>query len=220
MNGHIGDSAALYALGALDDAERAAIDAHVIGCEQCARLLGAAEEDVTQVVSAERAIDAPPQLEQRIHRTLGAPTATVAPRPWRLAPAFVAAVAAAFVIGILPSLFLARQNESMHGVMRTDVAALNRLTASPHRTATFRGLNGAASARVMYGPDGSWYVIVVTDTQRALDVAWMHDGAQTTLGTAVPHDRVAMLYLPKSHRMDRLALMDGTVVVAEASLTY
>jgi hypothetical protein len=48
----------------------------------------------------------------------------------------------------------------------------------------------------------------------------MHDGEQTMLGQAVPHGDVAMLYLPKSHRMDQLALMDGAQVVAQASLRY
>jgi hypothetical protein len=40
------------------------------------------------------------------------------------------------------------------------------------------------------------------------------------LGNAVPNGNVAMLYLPKSHRMDRLALMDGDRVVAEATLSW
>jgi hypothetical protein len=48
----------------------------------------------------------------------------------------------------------------------------------------------------------------------------MHDGQQTMLGDTVPHGRVAMLYLPKSHRMEQLALMDGPRIVALAQLPY
>jgi hypothetical protein len=72
----------------------------------------------------------------------------------------------------------------------------------------------------MYAPDGSWYVIVVREASRPLAVIWMHDGQHTMLGSAVPKGNVAMLYLPKSHRMDRLALMDGDRVIAEAALSW
>jgi hypothetical protein len=51
-------------------------------------------------------------------------------------------------------------------------------------------------------------------------VVWMHGGEQTPLGSAMPHGDVATLYLPTSHRMDTLAIVEGTVVVAEAQLTY
>jgi hypothetical protein len=40
------------------------------------------------------------------------------------------------------------------------------------------------------------------------------------LGTAMPHGDVALLYLPKSKRMDQLALMDGEQVVASAQLAF
>ena len=176
MNGHIGDDAALYALGSLDDAERAAIDAHVRHCPACARLLGAAEDDVAVAVAAQRSIEAPAQLSDRIRGILGERPIELRARRWSPAPALVAALAAAFIIGVLPSFYLLRQNESLHGAMRSDIAALDRVAASPHRTATFRGVGAPSAARVMYGRDGSWYLIVVTDTARTLDVAWMHDG--------------------------------------------
>jgi hypothetical protein len=72
----------------------------------------------------------------------------------------------------------------------------------------------------MYALDGSWYVVVVRNPSKSLSVAWMHDGVHTMLGNAVPNGNVAMLYLPKSHRMDRLALMDGDRIVAEAALSW
>ena len=103
--------------------------------------------------------------------------------------------------------------------MLSQSAAMDRLAATAHRTAGFRPPGGALAANVMYAPDGSWYVIVVRGASHALQVAWMHDGAQTMLGDAVPHGRVAMLYLPKSHRMEQLALMDGQRIVAQAQLS-
>jgi hypothetical protein len=92
--------------------------------------------------------------------------------------------------------------------------------AGAHRSAAFRTLPGNPPADVMYAPDGSWYFVVVRGASRPLAVAWMHDGERTMLGSAIPRGNLAVLYLPKSHRMDRLALMDGTRVIAEATLSW
>jgi hypothetical protein len=72
----------------------------------------------------------------------------------------------------------------------------------------------------MYGRDGSWYFIVIRGASAPLHVMWPHDGKQTMLGTAVPHGDVALLYLPNSHRMDRLSLMQNGVVVGQAQLVF
>ena len=108
----------------------------------------------------------------------------------------------------------------MHETMVADAQAMDRLAAMPHQTAAFKGMSPNAAASVMYAPDGSWYVILVRGASRALDVAWMHEGKKTILGTAQPLGDVAVLYLPNSHRMDQLALLDGEQVVAEAQLAY
>lgn len=206
MSAHIGDDAALYALGALDDAERARVDDHVAQCEDCTRRLGEAERDATLLIEREM---------QHV------PPATVTPLPQRRAPtgwrAAFAAVAAILVLGIAPSLYFWQQNRAMHLAMHDRAAAMQRLASAPFRSADF---TGSARGRVMYAKDGSWYVIVVRGAQHALQVAWPHDGTRTMLGSAVPHGDLAMLYLPRSHRMGQLALMDGPRVVAEAQLRY
>ena len=210
---HIGESAALYALGLLDNEERRAIDEHAATCDECARALGDAESDVAAMVTAQA--EEPPLGEvvpfpQRAAR-----------RPlWRSAAAL--AVAAAFVIGFLPSAYLWRENAAMQAEMNDGTAAMNRLSSSAYRQVAFKpmSMTPGSTANVMYGPDGSWYVVVVHGVSRALQVAWMHDGQRTMLGPAAPYGDVAMLYLPKSHRMDQLALMDGDTVVAEAQLAY
>jgi Putative zinc-finger len=212
MTGHISDEAALYALGSLSDDERAAIDAHVQTCSSCAALLGTAEQDVALVASMEPQHDAPTLLAGRIARALDRKTT----RQWQP----LAALAAAFVIGLLPSAYFWQQNQSLHATMSAQTAAIQRVASAPHRMAHFRGMNDRGSASVMYAPDGSWYVVLVRDVSKSLQVAWMHDGEKTTLGTAQAHDGVAMLYLPRSHRMDQLALMDGARTVAIADLSY
>jgi len=202
--------AALYALGCLDDRARHAIDQHAAGCDACSRLLGTAESDVAVLAAAEPAYPLPERLAR-------APwPARVRTAAW---PAW-AALAAALALALVPSAFFWRQNQAMHAGMTADSAAMDRLAASDFRTAPFRGMSPGSAARVMYAPDGSWYVVLVRGASRALQVAWMHDGRRTMLGAAHLHGEVAMLYLPKSHRMDRLALLDGERVVAEAQLAY
>jgi hypothetical protein len=211
---HFGERAALYALGTLDDAESAALEAHLRVCAACAKLVGEAERDVDTIASLQTRRRAPNELNKRIERLLEPAPAR------RLAWPSFAAVAAAFLIGVLPSAYLWERNRAMQEAVLAQSAAMDRLGASAHRTASFRPSSGALAANVMYPRDGSWYVIVVRGAAHALQVAWMHDGQQTMLGNAVPHGRFAMLYLPKSHRMEQLALMDGPRIVAEAQLPY
>jgi anti-sigma factor RsiW len=210
---HAGDRAALYALGALSDDESAALQAHLRSCPECARAVGAAERDVEALVALQPRREPPPELAARIDRALRTPHQ---PNYW---PTF-AALAAAFFIGILPSLYFWQANRTMHETVASQAAAMERLAAAPHRTATFTSNGGALAAHVMYAPDGSWYVVLINGVSRTLDVAWMHDGARTMLGSATPHGGLAMLYLPKSHRMNQLALMDGERIVAQAQLPY
>ncbi|HVA33096.1 MAG TPA: zf-HC2 domain-containing protein [Candidatus Baltobacteraceae bacterium] len=220
MIDHIGDDAPLYALGALDDAERKAIDAHAATCPQCARLLGDAEDAVALAVAAQAVHPVPAELGDRIAPLARGQVLALPWRPSRGGWQVAAAAAAALLIGLIPSAYLWQQNHAMHAAMVADAGALSTVANQPHRMAVFQTMGDGTSARVMYGRDGSWYVILVKGAKRALGVAWMHDGQQTMLGTASLHGDVAMLYLPRSHRMKQLALMDGTRVVAEAQLAY
>jgi anti-sigma factor RsiW len=217
---HIGDSAELYALGALVDDERAAIEAHLRECSECAQVIATAERDVALIASMEERRAAPPDLGRRIEaivQTNAMPATTRIKRPaWPLP----AALAAALLVGLLPSAYLWSQNRALHGDMLAQSAAMERLTGARHRTALFQTAPGSPTAEVAYALDGSWYVVVVRGASKTLAVAWMHDGVHTMLGNATPHGNLAMLYLPKSHRMDRLALMDGDRVVAQASLSW
>jgi hypothetical protein len=206
MTDHLGEMAALYALGILEPHEARAAEEHLLGCDACRRLLAQAQADVTAMAASQPQLDAPaparaPLAQPAIRRPLN--------RMWL-------AVAAAFVIGILPAGYLFEQNLSMHQAMLADAQAMARIATSPHRTVAFSGTN----ARVMYGPDGSWYCIVIRGASAPLHVMWPHDGTRTMLGTAVPHGDVALLYLPKSHRMNQLSLMQNGVVVGQAQLVF
>jgi anti-sigma factor RsiW len=200
MTSHIGEDAALYALGLLDARERAAVDAHIASCEACGQLLAQAYDDVAAMAAAQ------PQF--------AAPQRRVRPAA-RWQPAF-AALAAAIVIALLPSAYFYEENRAMHQAMQADASAIARIASTPHRMAPFSG----TTANVMYAADGSWYCVVVRGAKKPMDVAWMHDGRQTMLGTAVPHGDVAILYLPRSHRMDQLALLADDRMVGQARLVF
>lgn len=208
---HLGDFAELYALGSLEPAERTNVERHASGCSPCAQHLARAERGVALMASLEPQHDAPAPLRARVMRTLRGQTR---------APGRALAIAAAIAVALLPSAYFWQQNASMHVALSTDAQALTQLANAPHRSVNFSPMTNGSMGCVMYGHDGSWYVILVEHASKTLNVAWMHDGRRTLLGTAVPHGEVALLYLPRSHRMDRLALMDGEEVVAEAQLAY
>ncbi len=208
---HLGDFAELYALGSLESAERTGVERHVSSCAACAQHLVQAERSVALMASLEPQYDAPAQLQTRVMRTLRPRT------PW---PTSALAIAAAIAVAVLPGAYFWQENQAMHVALSTDGQALSQIANAPHRLANFSPMTNGSMACVMYGHDGSWYVILVEHATKAVEVAWMHDGRRTMLGTAVPHGDVALLYLPRSHRMDRLALMDGHAVVAEAQLAY
>jgi anti-sigma factor RsiW len=216
MSEHIGDDAALYALGILDEVSRRRIEAHVVACDACAAELGTAEMQVATLAEAETQHQPPASFAAPAAPPLARPKPRVR-QSWF--PMAVAA-AAVLVFGVSPFMYMWQQNHAMHESMVAENAAMNQLAAGPFRTASFPAMSDGSDARVMYSPDGSWYVVLVRGATRALQVAWMHDGERTMLGTAQPHGDVAMLYLPRSHRMDQLALMDGPTVVAEAQLAY
>ncbi len=200
MTGHIGPDAALYALGLLDERGRADIDGHVAECRACALLLAEAYDDVAAMAAAQPQLDVP-----------GEPRRSAS---WRQGA--MAALAAAILLALLPSAYFYEQDRAMHQAMLTDAAAIAQIASAPHRVAQFSGIR----ADVMYGTDGSWYCVVVRGAKKPMDVAWMHDGRQTMLGTAVPHGDVAVLYLPRTHRMQQLALLTDDRMVGQARLVF
>jgi len=213
---HVDDVAELYALGSLEDREREAVDVHLRRCSQCTQAIADAERDVATIASMEPRHEAPAELGSRIERVLEVRPFARAPRAVAHTWMIPAAMAAVLLLGLLPTAYFAAESRAMHDAMIAQNSAITRLASQPYRVANFN----AARARVVYGVDGSWYVVIVPSAPKKLAVAWMHDGGRTMLGEAVPHGDVATLYLPKSHRMDRLALMDGERIVAEAKLTW
>ncbi len=219
MTEHISEDAALYALGALNEDERAAIERHADRCAPCAKILAQACDDVAAICASGTAVAAPRDLDARMATAFerGGAVSLVNRPSVRRAPAALAAAVALVIVALGPSAYLLQQNRAMNETMLAQSAAMARIAASPHRVATFAS---NMDARVMYGRDGSWYCIIVHGAGAPVQVAWKHDGEMTMLGTAMPHGDVAVLYLPKSHRMDRLALVEQSRVIGQAQLVF
>src|SRR5258708_1018781 len=101
VSDHIEESAELYALGTLDAAERKRVDEHVRICETCAARIGDAEATIEHLVH-QRMPSA--ELDRRMRARF------VRQAAW---PRVGFVAAAAFLIGLLPSLALRMSQPSV-----------------------------------------------------------------------------------------------------------
>jgi hypothetical protein len=216
---HIGDLAELYAVGTLGEFESADVERHAAECAACAARLHEAEATVATLAQAQAlpVREAPLALHSRVDRSLRVR------RPGTLTwHPLAAAVAAAIVLALIPAWVAVDRNTALVA-MRQDERALARLASagtgidhaqfmSPH--------NKPMNAKVLYGPQGDWYYIVVMHPRPGMQVAYVHDGHMEMLGRVAMHGDSGTLYLPVNHKMDELALLEGSTVVADAHLAY
>jgi anti-sigma factor RsiW len=198
---HIGDAAELYALGQLDRAERAAVDQHLTHCDDCLRRVGEAEETALALEQCFIPLPAPPELGRRMRfgRVRAFPIA--------------AALAAAFLIGLLPSvpLMLQRASQSQRDVAM--VAMLN----SHFNHSQFSGAASAPLAKVIYDRAHTWLYIVVDGAHR-YDV-YAHNGtAEMLLGTTQPNGSTSELFVKAPPALDGAELHDGASIVERAKV--
>jgi hypothetical protein len=130
---HIDQEAELYALGMLDDDERARIDDHAATCAECAARLGRAEAAVAALADAANAV---PRRRSA---------------PW-------GAIAAAFALAAGGLLW---QNFTLRGALAADGTVLATLVNSHFDHMQFRAPGGAAlGAKTIYERHGAWYEIL------------------------------------------------------------
>ena len=207
---HLGDDAELYALGALDDAERVHVDAHAATCGDCLRRLGEAEAVVAAMIAAD--------LPEAV---LAAPART---RVSRLPHALQwLAVAAAICIFALPAAYFARENARMHASMHANEMLAARIASDDLQSAGFTSMHGGPMrARVLYDRAGDWYCVIVDRSQAPMQIAYVReDGSMEIIGSvAMRPGAPSMAIMSIPHKMQKLALLDGGVVVAEAKLAF
>lgn len=190
---HIGESAELYAIGALDPAERAAVDAHITHCTECLRRVGEAEETVLALERANSIEETTPGVRPA-RRFARRSVAWVLPL----------AAAAAFILGLLfPRP--APQNDS----------AMLAMIRSHFSHAQFAG--SGPDAKVLYARDRSWYYVIVVGSRR-YGVYGVRDGRSARLGVTQSRGKTSELFVRSSTRYDRLELRDSGTTIDTATM--
>lgn len=205
MNEHIGELAELYALGTLDDAQRASVDSHVLTCDECAGRLGEAESAVAATIASRTP---PAALNDRVHGILHGRA------DWlrRAAPL----VAAAFVLGLLPSAFFALERPRTNDSERD--AAIRAMVNSHFAHVPFTTLApGAPKAKLVYGRGANDWRLVIAQTPRAYRVRALVNGRAVDLGALHVSGNAAELYVPPTNARE-FELMDGNRPLARAML--
>lgn len=205
---HVGESAELYALGELDDLESARVERHARTCEPCARRLGEAEETVLQLVeSGEMPAQRPAPLDRRIRFA----------QPASRTPAWIAAVAAAFVIGLLPWGVTVTQRPAAG----TSQAAIDAMLAGHFAHAPFAPLRaGVPSAKVVYAREGGWLYVLVAAGREPLDVATIATGHSTVVATLAPSGATRAAFIKVPDHPESVELLSAGVPIARAKIAY
>lgn len=213
---HIDELAELYALGSLDDVERARVERHVATCRPCAGRLSDAEETVAALAQAEPLHEAPEGLRGRLTDSIAPPR-----RQDLIARSWPAALAAVLLLALIPAWLVVDRTRTAMVAMRQDEEALARVAAAPFQRAQFMSSpNRPMDAKVLYGKRGDWYYVVVMHPKPGMQVAYVHDGKMEMLGAVAMHGASGTLYLPVNHKMDELALLQDGAVVGHAHLAY
>jgi hypothetical protein len=191
---HVGENAELYAVGALDEAERAAVDAHIAGCAECLRRVGEAEETV---LALERGADS---ASQRSHRPALSPiVARLVPIWW-----VPLAAAAALIIGMLVPRSAPQSDRAMLAMI-----------GSHFSHAQFAG--SGPPAKVLYARDRSWYYVIVSGAHH-YRVFGRRDGKQSFLGVTAPRGKTNELFVNRPARYDVIELRRGVTTLESAQI--
>jgi Putative zinc-finger len=181
---HIDQEAELYALGMLDDAERARIDEHLSDCEPCTVRVGEAEAAVAALIDST-------QQRKPKRRTAWWPVATAA--------AF--AVAAAGLLG---------QNIALHGALGNDGAILATMVNSHFDHTQFQAPGGAdIAAKAIYERHGKWFEILADGTPAWHIVLVRPDGSRDPVRADFARRGAAsIVYVPQSAPVKAIDLED------------
>jgi hypothetical protein len=205
VSAHLGDEIELYALGDLMPEERAAVEVHLDSCDMCTRAVGEAEEALARMSSLLPAYKAPKRTALR--------------SVWSV-PAARAAIAAAFVIGLLvaagtlPFLTVSPKTSS------DDVRAQAAMTHSHFEHTELSPLiAGAPAAKIIYARDRSWMYAIVDDGKPGYRLVSLgRSTAPQQLGTLVSHGATASLFVDHPPSGDTVELVSGDRIVARGML--
>lgn len=201
---HVGEDAELYALGELDAIARERVDRHVRACGECARRVGEAESAVLGLIEGDAGEIAPHALR---------PFRVAAGRPaWQWA----AAVAAAFVLGLIPWLVSMRATAPP-----AQQLAMTAMLDGHFMHAPFAAANpGAPNAKAIYARNGAWIYVLAAPADGALDVVAVSNGKRSKLGTIAPGTATRGAFFTEIVPADKLELVRDGRTIASATLVY
>ncbi|MBC5810585.1 MAG: zf-HC2 domain-containing protein [Candidatus Eremiobacteraeota bacterium] len=235
MDEHVGENAELYALGLLDAAEHAALEAHVATCDSCLRWVGAAEEAAAALASTlprpSDAIVSSAKLKTSPAGLAFNPMGRLIPSIyqrsagellWQRLALFATLAAAMLVLFFATRLVVDRvQGQQMASAWLGDERILSRLTSShfKHVSMTMRPGSVLYSAKVIYAPDGSWVMLLAEGCACKLRAIETIRGGWRDIGE-LKGGRVATLLLENAGRPEKVELTSGGTVEATANITY
>lgn len=216
---HIPDLAEAYALGLLDDSERAGIDAHVATCDACLRLIGQAEETVAALASALPSHRPSAALTGRLSASLAAPAGRDRPRfaPAHLRAFAPLATAAVLALALGGSLV---QNGQLRGELAQEDHAREHVVHGHFLHVSMTPAHGQSLvAKVLYARDGSWIYVLADRPPNGTHVVAVIDGVERDLGMLTREGAVASLAADVA-KPSAVSLREGARTLASADLRY
>ena len=134
---------------------------------------------------------------------------------------WILAVAAAFVLGLLPWGITALRDRPAGG----NAAAGGQVAAamlSGHFTHVpfVARVSGAPAAKVIYAREGGWIYVIAGAGTDALEIAVLRGEQSTTVGRLAPSDGVRSRFIVVPGRIDTVVLLDRGAAIASARTIY
>lgn len=201
MSAHYEEELELFALGDLEPAERAAIEAHVKDCVECTRRLGEAEEALARMSSLLPAYRAPGRAQ------------TV----WR--PGTRVAVASAFIAGLIAAA-LTFAFVNLNGTSNTDVRAQIAMINSHFTHVQLEAAApGAPAAKVIFPPNHAWLYAIVDDGRPGYRLLLVSPaGPPRDLGGLIAHGASSSLFVERAPPGYEVELARNGEIVARGRL--
>ncbi len=207
LDDHIGENAELYALGQLGELESSRVERHARTCDACARRLGDAEAAVLHLIESGDLAAPPAELDRRV-RFAGRP-----PIGW------IAAVAAAFVLGLLP--WSVATFRHAHGGTANQQLAMNAMLAGHFLHAPAASLvPGAPQAKVIYPREGGWLYVLVGPAGQPVDVVAVIGSEHRTVASIPPGTQTRSAFVPIAAQVSTVQLLEDGTPVASARIVY
>jgi hypothetical protein len=203
---HVGELAELYALGDLSVAERERVTSHARECPQCAQRLGEAEATVLHLIERDAAADASVTPLRRVR--FGSSN-------W----AAIAAIAAAFLLGLLPwGVQTLRERGS---TSEANQLAMSAMLAGHFLHAPLVPLAANAPAgKVIYAREGGWIYVIVAAGLAPLDVDTVSGGTRTRVASLAASAQTRAAFVRTSGAIQSVELLQGGTPIAQARIVF